>query len=181
METATVDRTVYTQFGNLLEYPAPGHLERSILLARELKDDRPEAAAHIEAFVDEIGTWPLEKMEEAYTRAFDISPQGVPYLSVILFGEDNYKRAKLMTGLKERYVEHGIDLEGELPDHIGVILRFAGIFSDDEWRELACWCVPGPLKVMIRGLTRAQNPYRHVLEAVRLICAESFPREFEQR
>lgn len=180
METATADRTVYTQLGNLLEYPAPGYLERPFLVARELKDDHSEAAAHIETFIDEIGAWPLETLQEAYTRAFDISPQCVPYLSVVLFGEDNYKRATLMTGLKVRYAEHGIDLEGELPDHIGVILRFAGIFGDDEWRELACWCVPGPLREMIRGLTRAQNPYRHVLEAVRLIYAESFPREFEQ-
>jgi len=180
MDTAIVDRTVYTSLGDLLKYPAPGYLGRTMLLARELQTACPAAAAHIEVFADEISAQPLEKLQETYTRAFDISPHCIPYISVFLFGEENFKRATLMAGLKERYVENGIDLEGELPDHLGVILRYANVFDDDEWRELACWCVPGPLKEMVRGLTRAKSPYRHVLETVRLVFAEAYPREFER-
>lgn len=178
MAVIAAERTIFPRLGRLLEYPGPDYIERCSLAVREMHSGHPEAAAALERFLDGMNECSIEDLQEAYIRAFDVAPHSIPYVSVYLFGEDNFKRAELMAGLKARYDEHQIDLEGELPDHIGVILRNAHVFEEDEWRELVGWCFPGPLKEMIRSLTRANSSYQALLEAVWSVFAVSFPREF---
>ncbi len=83
-----------------------------------------------------------------------------------LFGQDSFKRATLMTGLEEAYLRAGCRREGELPDHLGVVLSFAAAFDDAEWDELVRLCLAKPLVWMARALERAGNPYLHLVRAV---------------
>lgn len=179
MTVATQTTEVYRALADCLAYPDPVAAGLVAAARDQLRDDYPGAAAHLEDFLAKTGGWPIEKQQEAYTRAFDISPQCVPYLSVFLFGEESYKRAELMTGLKGVYERVGLDCAPELPDHIAVVLRFSAAFDPEEWVELMGWCVPGPLKAMVAGLKKASNPYLHVLLALRSVLKTQFPREFE--
>lgn len=179
MAVATLTIDVYEALADCLTYPEPRALAGIERAPGTLRDRYPAAAAHLDRFMTATETWSPEKLQEAFTRAFDISPQCVPYLSVFLFGEESFKRAELMTGLKAAYENAGFDCGPELPDHLAVVLRFAAAFEPEEWAELMCWCVPGPLKAMIAGLEKAGNPYVHVLMAVRAVLKTQYPREFE--
>ncbi len=125
------------------------------------------------------GALPPERIEEIYSRAFDLSPIAVPYIGVYLFGEDDRKRARLMAGLKATFDNAGVNLRGELPDHLGVLLRHAGALAPADWEELVCWCLPGPLKAMRQALDRAGNPYMHVVRTVQHVFAAQYPEEFK--
>lgn len=107
-----------------------------------------------------------DDLQELYTATFDVTPVCVPYVSIHLFGEENFKRGEFMAALNARYVETGFATNGELADHIAVLLRFAAQVDEVERRELAEFCLLGPLEKMIAALPEA-NPYRQVLEAVK--------------
>jgi nitrate reductase assembly molybdenum cofactor insertion protein NarJ len=163
------DRNVYAALGRLLDYP-DGSTAAAIADARSLAVlDRCGVGENLAAFAEAAEGKPLVWLEEAYARAFDVSPQCVPYLSVYLFGEENFKRAELMTGLRAAYEAAGFKAGPELPDHIGTVLRFAPQFSEEEWDDMVQWCIPGPLAEMVRALTRSENPYRYVLEAIQCL------------
>lgn len=106
-----------------------------------------------------------DEQQELYTATFDVTPVCVPYVSIHLFGEENFKRGEFMAALHARYAQAGFNMRGELADHITVLLRFAAQVDEEERRELAQFCLLGPVRKMIASLT-ADNPYRAVLEAV---------------
>ena len=179
MEVATQHPAAYRALADVLHYPAGGTRQTLDEVLALLRPDFPEAAEHIDAFITETADFRIEDLQEAYGRAFDISPQCVPYLSVFLFGEESFKRAELMTGLKEAYERANLDCAPELPDHIAVVLRYSEAFEPEEWSELITFCLPGPLKAMVAGLTDSASPYRHVLLAVRDVLKAQYPREFK--
>lgn len=123
--------------------------------------------------------------EELFAATFDIAPSCVPYVSIHLFGEENFKRGEFMAALRARYAAAGFDSGGELPDHLAVLLRFAACVTSDEWRELTAFCLLGPLAGMLAALPAA-HPYRAVLLAVErelhAVCpnVHAVPSPFEQ-
>src|SRR5512138_1986014 len=64
----------------------------------------PTAGSELHRFVCHVRDLSLPDLCELYTRTFDLTPVCAPYLSVHLFGESSFKRAQLMTGLREAYV-----------------------------------------------------------------------------
>ena len=160
--------SIWRDLGALLAYPHD-ELGGELLDMREvLATMCPEAAGAISDFLGEVGGLSLDRVEEIYTRTFDLNPQCVPYVSVHLFGEENFKRSQLMAGLAEAYSKAGHAWGLELPDHIAVILRFAPNFGEDDWQDVVQYCLLGPLGKMIRQLERSANPYRHLLRAIHL-------------
>jgi nitrate reductase assembly molybdenum cofactor insertion protein NarJ len=177
--TAGIPARIFTALGQLLEYPRqhPGHAAEA--LHEQLRDDFPKAAKALAGFIKESRALTVEQLEEIYARAFDISPLAVPYIGIYLFGEDDRKRARFMAGLKICFDDAGRDLGGELPDHLGVVLRQADVFRPEDWEDLVTWCLHGPIKAMRQGLDRADNPYRHVLHAIQQVFATLYPEEFK--
>ena len=179
MQTTTHDTALYAALGRLFLYPDEDVVPIAHRLAVQLRTDCPQASKALAAFVSEIGFHAPEQVEALYSRAFDLSPVAIPYVGVYCFGEDDRKRARLMAGLKAIFDGAGIDLRGELPDHLGVILRHAEVFSPEDFAELAQWCLPGPLKAMRQALEKAGNPYSHAVTAVRHVFADQYPEEFK--
>lgn len=107
-----------------------------------------------------------DERQELYTATFDVTPVCVPYVSIHLFGEENFKRGEFMAALHARYAQAGFDPRGELADHIAVLLRFAAQVDDAERRELAEFCLIRPLEKMIAALPET-NPYRQALAEAR--------------
>jgi nitrate reductase delta subunit len=171
-------RTLFARIGLLFEH---AHLSEADVIAREaadaLEESCSEAAAHLGRFAEEMSAIGLHKREEIYLRTFDLNPSCPPYMSVHLFGEESFKRAILMTGLAAAYDRAGFDRGGELPDHLGVVLRFAPQFDDEEWTELARFCLATPLVRMGAVLSPTNNPYRHAVAALHALLRADFTLE----
>jgi len=148
---------------DLLEYPGAG-------FGKHL--DAAEGVA--DGFVRPMRMLPDGEREELFSATFDINPSCVPYAGVHLFGEENFKRGELMAALSARYGETGFVPNGDLPDHLANLLRFAARVDEAERRELTKFCILGPLGKMTASLDAA-NPYRALLESVRSALESSMP------
>ena len=158
-----------TPLADLLEYPD----ERTVRAASRCRAAcaGTPAGGHLEAFAGEIAALPPESLEEAYVRAFLVAPTAAPYVGVHLFGEESFKRAHFMAQLVERFQALGFSPGSELPDHLGVLLRFADRIDGEERRDLERWCLAVPVTAMHASLVATQNPYRHVLAAIAGVVA----------
>ncbi len=122
-------------------------------------------------FLDEfrvfLQTTTLERMEEIYTRTFDLQAICHPYVGYQLFGNGS-QRGMFMAGLKEQYKICGFSERNELPDHLGIMLRFASTCTTPERKELVNKCIIPAVKKMVSGFEDDRNPYKRVLEALLL-------------
>lgn len=141
-----------------LEYPAG---DGPWLLPRPLIELAPFAG-----FAERMQGFSQEMRQEHYVRTFDVTPRTSLYLSVHLFGEESFKRAELMAGLKGAYQRHGHQDDVELPDHLAIVLRRNGCFGAEEWAQLERHCLRPALPLMIRILSEEDNPYALVLDGV---------------
>lgn len=140
-------------------------------------DRMPGAAGGVRRFADAVAGDSLETLQERYARTFDLAPACVPYLSVHLFGEESFKRAKLMTGLSGAYRASGFDPGPELPDHLAVVLRFVPRMTPDEQRDLVQYVLLPGVERMAATLAGSSNPYRHLVEALRHVLGRQLEAE----
>ena len=129
---------------------------------------------HLVAFSKAIDALTQDVREELYTATFDVTPQCVPYASIHLFGEENFKRGEFMAALHSRFELLEFGTAGELPDHIAVLLRYASMLGESERRELLEFCLLGPLAKMTLMLAET-HPYRFLLEAVDDVLRAHYP------
>lgn len=115
-----------------------------------------------------------DECEELYTATFDVNPRCVPYVSIHLFGEENFKRGEFMAALHHQYETRGFDPGRELPDHIGVLLCYAATLAEPDRRELVEFCILGPLAKLVAALD-GDHPYRPVLTAADGILRAAYP------
>jgi nitrate reductase delta subunit len=146
-------------------YPVPGRLDE----LRHGIDELPEGPTRrsFAAFVDAIGALSLEAWEELHTRTLDLSPLFAPYVGYVMWG-DNYQRGTFMAALRRAQIEAGVELDGELPDHVESVLRYLSA-TDAPISELEASLAPS-LERMESALTKAEadSPYLHLLKATRL-------------
>lgn len=150
-----------------LRYPTPRGLDT---LRRRLEDIAHDAVrAELEAFLAEIERMPLEAWEELYVRSFDLDPDVAPYLGWQVW-RDEQRRAELLVEMARRLSDRGVDLDGELPDHLVPVLRYLAADPDPGEREtpLLDQALAPALAAILRNLRSAteDNPYVHVLEGV---------------
>ncbi len=171
----TIPVSIYAALANALEYPEPGYREKVQLLVGTLGSRYPLAAEQIAKFVAQTASRPVEELEELYTRTFDMAPVCVPYVTSYIYGQENFQRGELMALLKEEYRKCGLDAHGELPDHIGLLLRFLDYISEEEKQDLAKYVIRKPLKEMVSRLGEAGNPFRYLMSAVLDVIQADYP------
>jgi nitrate reductase assembly molybdenum cofactor insertion protein NarJ len=165
-------RNVLAALGRGLRYPDAETLRELRQLFESTDGALREVAEPVKAFLGDAGALGSAGMEELYTRTFDVMPACVPYVSVHAFGEESFLRAALMTGLADTYGRAGIESDGELVDHLRVILAASPALPRDEWQELARFCLLRAVWAMCASLEQGANPYRHLLEVVRTLLLE---------
>jgi nitrate reductase delta subunit len=147
-----------------LEYP-----DRDTL---ELRDDIAELVGGIEGpgadelhrFVDWWAVQAPAALERAYVETFDFAKSHGPNMTFYTHG-DRRQRGIALLMLKRRYAAAGLTLlDGELPDHLAVMLEFAAL-APEEGRALLSEHRPG-LELMCASLERAESPWADVLAAV---------------
>jgi nitrate reductase delta subunit len=143
-------------------YPDPQHAETLRAAVAEMPVG--DARTGMERFVAEVTALPLGQWEELHTRTLDLSPLFVPYVGHLAWGE-SYRRGAFMVDVQAAQVAAGVDLHGELPDHIEPILRYLGA-CDDPLSDLVD-IMPDAIAEMRKDLKKREreNPYRHLLAA----------------
>jgi nitrate reductase delta subunit len=145
-----------------VEYPTPDMRESLPQSNTLLAEYSSRAARQLGRFATFAAGATLGALEELYTATFDLKPVCYPYVGYQLFG-DTYKRGEFLAQLNARYREHGFVMGvGELPDHLGIILRYLAVVDDPELVK------EGMLPTLVRMSEQLEdNPYRDVIRAIR--------------
>ncbi|MEU8804006.1 nitrate reductase molybdenum cofactor assembly chaperone [Spirillospora sp. NPDC048819] len=149
----------------LLGYPDAELLERRPLLRRAAGGLPASAGAPLGGFLDHLDATPPPDLEADYVATFDHRRRCCLYLSYYAYG-DTRKRGMALLRFKQAYGAAGLVLdEGELPDHLAVVLEFAATGDFKEGRRLLLEHRAG-LELLRLALTEAGSPWLAVLEAV---------------
>jgi len=130
-------QTVCGAFAEALAYPHDSPAPAARACIASLAGARGEAAELVAAFAAFAEETSPGALQEAYTSAFDLDtmsrskPTCYPYVGHYLF-EESHKRGAFILGLKRRFRREGFEGEGELPDHLVVLLRFLAQTEDEE-------------------------------------------------
>jgi nitrate reductase assembly molybdenum cofactor insertion protein NarJ len=155
----------YDALGQLAECPREENAGLLEHCRKGLIELCPEGSTSLVLFQKALSGLSWDQKEEAYLRAFDITPLAVPYVSIHLFGEESYKRGEFMAKFLESHQLHGFDCGTELPDHVAVMLRFAGKLQAEERREMLELCLKEPVRKMTFSLKKSDHPYQFLLQA----------------
>lgn len=126
---------VWGLFAELLEYPRESPvemLEECRKLTGAAFRDAEIRLAEFQAFAEDTT---LGRLQEEYTRAFDMDETHSLYVGYHLLGE-SYKRSALLLEFMERYRTHDMEVAGELADHLPVVLRFLALCDDSELTDV---------------------------------------------
>jgi len=157
-----------------LAYRYPHPSARDELAAAIAQLDSGAVQRHLENFLRDISELELGRWEELHTATLDLSPQFVPYVGHVTWGE-NYRRGEFMADMNAQMRAAGIPLHGELPDHIEPFLRY--LASVDEPFSDLVEVLPGAVAMMQDTLADAapKNPYRHLVDATAAFTADLRP------
>jgi nitrate reductase delta subunit len=168
---------LYQLFANLVEYPTPFLSDRVNESISLLTPHQREAADFVWRFKTFLSLTPLSRMEEVYTSTFDLNGICCPYVGYHLFGDGSH-RGMFLSGLKEHYQVRHFSAGNELPDHLGVMLRFLANNEDEEEREeLILLCIIPAVKKMLEGFRGSSNPYKGVLQGLLLMLQSNIRSE----
>ncbi|WP_433189807.1 nitrate reductase molybdenum cofactor assembly chaperone [Actinoallomurus sp. CA-150999] len=149
----------------LLGYPDEALLARRPLLRRAVAALPDGVAAPLTRFLDHLDTTPLPELAADYVATFDHRKRCCLYLTYYAYG-DTRKRGMALLRFKHAYTTAGLILDdGELPDHLAVVLEFAAIGDADAGLRLLSEHRAG-LELLRLALTDAGSPWRDVLDAV---------------
>jgi nitrate reductase delta subunit len=150
----------YELLSYLLRYPDDG-----LELAPDAVDALPagDTRDELERFLDAIddGTDPRVR----YVATFDLRRQITPHLTYYEHG-DTRRRGVALLRLKRLYREAGLPaVDGELPDHVAVMLAFAALAPEGYGETVLAEHRPA-LELLRGALRRTDNAYAHVLDAL---------------
>ena len=108
---------------------------------------------------------PLLELQQDYVATFDQRRRCCLYLTYYAYG-DTRKRGAALLEFKQAYRAAGVELDdGELPDHLEVVLEFAGTVDPGAGRQLLLDHRAG-LELLGLSLRDAHSPYAGAVAAV---------------
>ena len=127
---------VWQSVSLLLDYPDEDLLARSDLLGSASHRLPTAVGDSIRTFLVHLGSTPLPDLQAAYVETFDTRRRCNLFLTYFAHG-DTRKRGMALLRFKQTYLEAGFELDdGELPDHLCVVLEFAATVDQDIGRDL---------------------------------------------
>ncbi len=173
MEGTVMDKSLYTRFAELLEYPTEGIKLKVDECVKALgKDTRyPHEIVHeLEKFQKDLKEMPLDDLQGVYSYTFELSGDFTLDMGYHLY--DGFKRSNKLTAIRAMYNENHFPYEqfakGELPDHLPLLLHFLGFVQDEalkkDFRESF---VIIAMEKLVRAFERNhQNIYSHLITAI---------------
>jgi nitrate reductase delta subunit len=149
----------------LLGYPDAELLGRLPLLRAAVAPLPVELAGPLGRFLDHLETTSLEALQTAYVETFDLRRRCCLYLTYFAHG-DTRKRGMALLQFKHLYSRAGLVLDdGELPDHLAVVLEFAATGDPARGERLLTQHRTG-VELIRLALEELDSPYADVLRAV---------------
>lgn len=124
------------------------------------------AVSDLDSFLDELERIPLGELQRRYVDVFDLSRRHALYLSYWTDG-DTRRRGEVLGRFKAVYRASGflVDLSGELPDYLPMVLEFAAV-ADPEAGEALLREYRPSLELLRIGLSEDHSSYADVVTAV---------------
>lgn len=159
----------------LLTYPDAdllSHLDEIASIADRWPSAQIESA--IRAFVNELRTHRLIRIQERYTAVFDMNPATTMNMTYHAYG-DNEKRAAALARLQHNYEQAGWRrITGELPDYLPLMLEFLSICPDTKHAAPVWQCLQG-MQPLVERLEKKEPIYAALLQPIVNMAAERCP------
>jgi nitrate reductase molybdenum cofactor assembly chaperone NarJ/NarW len=165
------DAAIYDALVALLTYPEadyPQRIEASVQVAPQ------QCREQLQQFAVQMQGLRTDQLQELFTQTFDLNPMCSLELGWHLFGE-NYERGLLLVRVREELRRHGLAESTELPDHLTHVLRLVERMEHETAADFVAACVLPSLEKMLQALHGKENPFEHVLLAVRSLLHSQFP------
>lgn len=161
------ERVVYLAAAWCLSYPDEELVGR-VPLIRAALSEFPGAPADFSPVLDLLEATPPLELQAQYVREFDLGRRHALHLSYWTDG-DTRRRGEVLGSFKAAYRSSGVlvDLDGELPDYLPMVLEFAARVDGGAGRELL-QRYRASLEMLRLGLLRDTLPHAAVLSA---LCA----------
>lgn len=157
-------RALYQALSLVLDYPTVALVERVPVL-RQAALDGPPAGRHLLPLLDRLESTPLGDLERDYVETFDLRRRCCLHLSYYAYG-DTRKRGMALLDIKQAYQASGVDLaDGELPDHLCVLLEFTATVDPPVGKVLLTDHRAG-IELLRISLTERKSPYAAALTAL---------------
>ena len=182
---------VWQSVSLLLDYPDEELVARAELLRSASLGLPPAIGDPIRSFLDHLESTPLPELQADYVETFDSRRRCNLFLTYFAHG-DTRKRGMALLRFKQTYLGAGFELvDGELPDHLCVVLEFAATVDRDlgrglmldhraglELLRLSLRDMGSPWAGLVDAVTASLPPLRgDERDAVRRLAAEGPPEE----
>jgi nitrate reductase delta subunit len=176
----TSDAAVWQSAALLLAYPDE-RLFADLAVVQRIVGHAPTGAAKpLRRLIAHLTDTPLTDLQAAYVETFDTRRRHNLYLTYIAHG-DTRKRGNALLRFKQTYLDAGFvldqDDDGELPDHLCVVLEFAATVDRSGGRQLLLDHRAG-LELLRLSLAERGSPWADALDAV---CATLPPLRGDER
>jgi nitrate reductase molybdenum cofactor assembly chaperone NarJ/NarW len=115
---------IFQAAGLLLNYPDEALIERLPLI--EQATTEVGASSDVAPVIKHLRRLPLMEAQSWHVQEFDLSRRHALHLTYWTDG-DTRRRGEVLASIKQTYRDSGllVDLDGELPDHLPMVLEFA--------------------------------------------------------
>ena len=149
----------------LLDYPDEALLASAPLLRRACEALPAEVGKALGQTLEHILETPLPELQERYVETFDTRRRHNLFLTYFAHG-DTRKRGVALLRFKQTYLESGFTPdEGELPDHLCLVLEYAATIDHERGRQLILDHRAG-LELLRLALAEIGSPWAGALSAV---------------
>ncbi len=160
----------------LLDYPDEGLRDRLDVVRTASRRLPDEIGASLREVVDHLEGTPLQDLQVDYVETFDTRRRCNLFLTYFAHG-DTRKRGTALLRFKQTYLRSGFVLdEGELPDHLCVVLEYAATVDQELGRRLILDHRAG-LELLRLSLRDRRSPWAPAVDAV---CATLPPLRGEE-
>lgn len=131
-------RIVHQVASWVLSYPHDDVVAALPDLAAALREQRStEAVRELIDVIDRLSLESPERLRQLYVDTFDLTRRHALHLSYWTEG-DTRRRGEVLAAFKQVYRDSGqvVRLDGELPDHLPVVLEFAAVVDPARGTEL---------------------------------------------
>jgi len=161
----------------LLDYPDQALLEKVPMVRAAAQRVPAPVRASIETFIGHLDRTPLPGLQEDYVETFDNRRRCNLFLTYFAHG-DTRKRGMALLRFKQTYLQSGFELDdGELPDHLCVVLEYAATIDQARGRNLLLDHRAG-LELLRLSLRDLGSPWFSAVDAV---CMTLPPLRGEER
>jgi nitrate reductase molybdenum cofactor assembly chaperone len=158
----TGDAGIWDLTASLLEYPADGAYVARARAAAQRAQGGP-AADSLARLCHQLEAAIVTRLQERYADAFDFDPETTLDVGAHLFG-NGPQRGPWLAELAGALDARGVTRNGELPDHLGQLLRLVAREDDERAAGLAAQIAPAVARIAAR-LTARANPFAPLVQA----------------